>query len=172
MPATSVPTVHRMGARRNVRLLVPIVGVLMAAGVITPMGTAAAVVAPPGNWYMVDLHQHSNFSGDARADLGIASAASKARGYNAVMVTDHDRGASFQIQGANGNYLSYSEQALDTATSPGRWVPKKLGSATSSVAARETTTVHGGTYAVHLSVAAAAGSTTPARAMAYAHRGP
>ena len=82
-------------------------------------GTSSA--APGWNWYLVDTHRHSAFSGDARADIGINAAVDKANNYNAVFLTDHDRMSSFQIQGANGNYLSYTD-ALS-----GRWIQKTTG---------------------------------------------
>src|SRR3954447_12401368 len=88
----------------SARFLIPVLGVLVIAGMTS--FPAAAATPPSGTWYKVDLHQHSSFSGDARADPGIDATLAKQNGYNAVMLTDHDRAASFQIQGANGDYLS------------------------------------------------------------------
>ena len=114
------------------------------------------------SWWMVDTHEHSAFSGDARADIGVDAALDKSLKYNAVFLTDHDRASSFQIQGANGNYLSFSD-ALS-----GRWSPKTNGSPTSSTNAVTTTRFHSGTSSLHVAVSAS----KPASAFVWAKRGP
>jgi hypothetical protein len=136
---------------------------LIALAVVASFLMAAAGPAGAATWWKVDTHQHSAFSGDARQDLGILAARDKSLGYNAVFVTDHDRLNSFSIQGANGNYLDYRD-ALS-----GRWLPKTLGSTTSSTNAVVTTPVHSGTSSLHLAVAS--GTTTNGRTFVYAKRG-
>ena len=86
-------------------------------------GSAPAAGAGVPTWWKVDLHEHSSFSGDARQDLGVLAAANKGLSYNAIFVTDHDRSASFSIQGANGNYIDYRD-ALS-----GRWTQKTVNAA-------------------------------------------
>jgi uncharacterized membrane protein len=141
------------------------VAAFVTAGVILPLGSAPVGAAAPADtptWWQVDTHQHSAFSGDARADLGVDAAKAKNAGYNAVFLTDHDRASSFQIQGTNGNYLSFTD-ALSS-----RWVQKTSGSLTSSANGPSTARVHGGTAALHVLAA----STTTGRAMVYSKRGP
>ena len=89
-------------------------GLAMALTAGLPASAAASSTSP--TWWKVDTHQHSSISGDARADLGVISAKAQAAGYNAVFLTDHDRAASFQIQGANGNYhelCGWTQRTLD-----------------------------------------------------------
>jgi hypothetical protein len=131
--------------------------------------TALLAAAHPGAagaadvWWKVDTHQHSAFSGDARADLGLDAAIDKSLGYNAVFVTDHDRMNSFSIEGANGNYLDYHD-ALS-----GRWLPKTLGAASSSTNTVVTSPVHSGTTSLHLAVTSSSASN--GRTFVYAKRG-
>jgi hypothetical protein len=127
------------------------------------MADRAAASGGP-TWWKVDTHQHSAFSGDARADLGVDAAIDKGLGYNAVFVTDHDRMNSFSIEGANGNYLDYHD-ALS-----GRWLQKTLGSTISSSSAVVTSPVHSGTNSLHLAVTSS--SRTNGRSLVYAKRGP
>jgi hypothetical protein len=125
------------------------------------IGSADAASAP--TWWKVDTHQHSAFSGDARADLGLDAAIDKSLNYSAVFVTDHDRLNSFSIQGANGNYLDYRD-ALS-----GRWLPKTLGSTSSSTNAVVTSPVHSGANSLHLAVTSSSASN--GRTFVYAKRG-
>jgi hypothetical protein len=137
--------------------LVVMVGVLMLGGA----GSASGASGP--TWWKVDTHQHSAFSGDARADLGIDAANDKSQNYNAVFLTDHDRLSSFSIQGANGNYLDYRDALT------GRWLAKTLGSTSASTNAVVTSPVHSGSNSLHLAVTS--GSTSNGRTLVYAKRG-
>ena len=121
---------------------------------------AAALTGAPTFW-KVDLHQHSAFSGDARADIKLDATIDQTKGYNAVFLTDHDRLSSFQIAGANGNFLSYSE---DLST---RFTAKISG--TGSTPTVVTTQHHGGTKSLHL--AATSNTASNARSFVYADRG-
>ena len=132
---------------------------LLAMGVLLVCGGGAPAIAGSGPlWWMVDTHEHSAFSGDARADIGLDASLDQSLGYNAVFLTDHDRGSSFQIQGSNGNYLSYSD-ALS-----GRWTPKPTG----LQPVVSSPTHSGSSGALHFSV----NSTTPTSQMVWAKRGP
>jgi hypothetical protein len=150
----------RRGSRRKLVFLAAAVaafGVLMAGA-----GTSGAVGGP--TFWKVDLHQHSAFSGDARADIGIDAALDKLNGYNAAFITDHDRMASFQIQGANGNFIAYTD---DDLTPPSRWLSKTVGTGATSPAA-VSSPVHSGTRSLHL---AATATSAPVRSFVYAKRG-
>jgi hypothetical protein len=132
------------------------------------LGATALLAAghPPAaaaQWWMVDTHEHSAFSGDALADLGVDAAVDKSLGYNAVFVTDHDRLSSFSIQGANGNYIDYHDALT------GRWLQNTLGAASSSTNAVVTSPVHSGTSSLHLAVTS--GSAANGRTFVYARRG-
>jgi hypothetical protein len=136
---------------------------LLVLGVLL-IGCVGRAAASAPTWWKVDTHQHSSFSGDAPGDLGLDAAIDKSQNYNAIFVTDHDRLSSFSIQGANRNYIDYHD-ALS-----GRWLPKTLGSTSSSTNAVVTSPVHSGTNSLHLAVTSS--STTNRRTFVYAHRGP
>jgi len=128
-------------------------------------GGAAAVTGP--TFWKVDLHEHSAFSGDARADVGIDAAVAQSRGYNAVFLTDHDRMSGFQIQGANGNFLSYTDKLSGRWTAKSAPTPLPVGSAATNEVS--STHVHSGSSSLHL--AATAGTSTNVRSYVYADRG-
>ena len=65
---------------------------------------------------MVDTHLHSAFSGDAKADIGIDAQVAQSLHYNAIFLTDHDRGTGFQINFANGNYQAFTDPDPKTWT--------------------------------------------------------
>src|SRR5690242_12431453 len=96
-PARSDARPHRWRGPGRGRLgialsfLVVFFSVLALAG----GGSVVAVAGPGPSWWMVDTHEHSAFSGDARADIGIDAQIDKNLGYNAVFLTDHDRMSSF-----------------------------------------------------------------------------
>jgi hypothetical protein len=140
-----------------------LLALLLAATALLAAAHPRAAAASGPTWWLVDTHQHSAFSGDARADLGLDAAIDKSLNYNAVFVTDHDRLNSFSIEGANGNYLDYHDALT------GRWLPKTLGAASSSTNAVVTSPVHSGTNSLHLAVTSS--STSNGRTFVYAKRG-
>lgn len=142
-------------------LLVTFIVATMALFATSPAASAAAPPTVP-TWWKVDTHEHSSFSGDARADPGVVAAKAKAQNYNAVFLTDHDRQASFQIQGANGNILTFSN------TLSGRWTAKTSGSLSSSSATAVSTPVHSGSGSLHVQAA----SSSSGRSMLYGKRAP
>src|SRR6476659_6959870 len=86
--------------RKSVRMLSNVLLLVMAfslLGVPLQIGVPVASAAPSGTWYKTDTHVHSVFSGDAVADLGVLSQSAKARGYDALFLTDHQEGSGFQI---------------------------------------------------------------------------
>ena len=135
-------------------------GLAMALTAGLPASAAGSSTSP--TWWKVDTHQHSSISGDARADLGVISAKAQAAGYNAVFLTDHDRAASFQIQGANGNYLSFADGLS------GRWTAKNVGTLSSSANSTVSSPVHTGTGSLHVK----AESASSGQSFVYASRGP
>jgi hypothetical protein len=144
----------------GVFLLIGLIGLAPSAALTALPAQAAPAVAP--TWWKVDTHRHTAFSGDARTDIGLAAAQARSAGYNAVFFTDHDRAASFQVQGANGNYLSYSD------TLSGRFTAKTRGSLTSQAASTVSSPVHSGSASLHLK----ATSSTSGQSFVYANRGP
>jgi hypothetical protein len=144
-------------------------------------GGAAASDGP--TWWKVDTHQHSSFSGDARADIGLDAANDKSLNYNAVFVTDHDRMGSFSVRGANGNSIAYREGLTgppatrkgrrphpEPAPTSGRWVQETIGAAASYANAVVTSPVHSGAGSLHLAVTSSSGAN--GRTLVHAKRGP
>src|SRR4051812_9098574 len=80
---------------------------VVCASLVAAVGSSASATAAGSSWWKVDTHQHSAYSGDAKADIGIDAQLAKNYGYNAVFLTDHHRGTGFQIRGANGNYQAF-----------------------------------------------------------------
>ena len=93
-------------------------------------GATTSHAASGPTWWKVDLHEHSAFSGDARADIGVDAAKAKLQNYNAVFLTDHDRGSGFQISGDNGNKISVPEKLNETGP---RSAPSPLPSGSSGI---------------------------------------
>ncbi|MGN6799153.1 MAG: CBM96 family carbohydrate-binding protein [Gaiellaceae bacterium] len=143
----------------------------LAAGLVAVQSGATTSHAAGGpTWWKVDLHEHSAFSGDARADIGVDAAKAKLQNYNAVFVTDHDRGSGFQIAGDNGNKISATEQLNTNWIS--KLLPSTLPSGSSGIqpsSVQSPSPVHSGTYSLH--VKATAATSTPVRSMTYNPRG-
>src|SRR3954469_270398 len=141
----------------------------LAAGLVAALSGATTSHAAGGpTWWKVDLHEHSAFSGDARADIGVDAAKAKAANYNAIFLTDHDRGSGFQIVGDNGNKISVPEQLNLNWTS--KLLPSNLPSGSSGILPTAVTSpVHSGTYSIHFKATAATATTV--RSMTYNPRG-
>ena len=132
------------------------------------LGGAASRAAGGPTWWKVDLHEHSAFSGDARADIGVDAAKAKLQNYNAVFLTDHDRGSGFQIAGDNGNKISVPgavEHQLDIEAPA--FEPPQRSSGIQPTAVESP--VHSGTYSIHFK--ATASTATTIRSMTYNPRG-
>src|SRR5690242_9962565 len=94
-----------------------VVAALAAVLVAMQSGATTSHAAAGPTWWKVDLHEHSAFSGDARADIALDAALAKQQNYNAVFLTDHDRGSGFQVGGGNGNVLKFSDTLSTRFTS-------------------------------------------------------
>src|SRR6476646_8963057 len=101
---------NRLGLleRPRARLWACVAVCVITVGVVA---TSANASGSSSSWYKVDTHQHSAFSGDAKAEMGIDAQLAQNSGDNAVFLTDHDRGTGFQINWANGNYQSFIDPA-------------------------------------------------------------
>jgi len=145
-----------------------VLAALAACLVAVQSGATTSHAAGGPTWWKVDLHEHSAFSGDARADIGVDAAKAKLQNYNAVFLTDHDRGSGFQISGDNGNKISVPEKLNNNWTS--KLLPSNLPSGSSGISPTAVTSpVHSGTYAIHFKATAA--NSTIVRSMAYNPRG-
>ena len=134
-------------------LLAALTGALVVAGL--PAGAAA------DQWYKADLHRHSVISADARPDLGIVANNMKSLGYNAVFLTDHDRGSRFDVHGAWAN----DTEIHDTL---GAFATRTYGAASARTNELVTSPVKGGTKSLHMAVT----STDGGEAFVWSNRGP
>ncbi len=155
----------RHGLRKRFGFAVAVLAAVLVAA-LNGATTSRAVSGP--TWWKVDLHEHSAFSGDARADIGVDAAKAKLQNYNAVFLTDHDRGSGFQISGDNGNKISVPEQLNNNWTS--KLLPSSLPSGSSGILPTAVQSpVHSGTYSLHMSTTAS--TSTTVRSMTYNPRG-
>lgn len=142
---------------------------IVCVSLVAAVGTVAPATGAASSWWKVDTHQHSAYSGDAKADLGLDAQLAQHYGYNAVFLTDHDRGTGFQINYANGNYQSFTNPTKWTSSGDSTWAAKGTGGGAVPVLASNP--AHGGTgSSIHL--AATASTSTAARSLIYADRGP
>ncbi len=149
---------HRSLSGRRIALA--LVAATLIATLIAALGAGDAPAAD--QWFKTDLHRHSVLSADAKADLGIVAQNMKSLGYNAVFVTDHDRGSEFQIKGATANKLVLQDGI-------GAWeATRNIGALATSTNAFVTSPVHSGTQSLRL----AASSSTLGETMLYNTRGP
>lgn len=155
-----VAEVRRRSVAPSWRHVMPaVVGAVLAAALATSDALAA------DQWFKTDLHRHSVLSGDGRVDLGIIAQNMRSLGYNAILVTDHDRGSDFQIQGATANRLTVPDPY---PASPPWEAPRNIGTLSTSTNAFVTTPVHSGTQSLRL----AASSSSMGETMLYDKRGP
>ena len=146
--------------------------------VIALAAGSGATAAGGSSWWKVDTHEHSAFSGDAKADIWIDAQLAQQYGYNAVFLTDHDRGTGFQINGANGNYQAFTDPKTwkTTATTVGdsTWTGKPTPNqpvAGASIPALDQTIFHGASgSSIHLKTVGSATKTISS--MIYTDRGP
>src|SRR4051812_7161390 len=120
------------------------------------LACALALTAPAGavadNWYKTDNHVHSVFSGDATDDIGIISEAAKARGYDAIFLTDHSATSNSEIGGVVANNVTLDENDFQN------WSIAKFGPQTAFTDAEASTPVKNGVKSLHLGSTAPAGS--------------
>src|SRR5215211_558508 len=96
-----------------------------------------------GQWYKVDTHVHSSVSADAFVDLGIHSQAAIENGYDAIFLTDHNGGSSFQINNMTANHMIFDDSYT-------RWDLGTYGSLSATTNALVTTPVKTGIQSLHL----------------------
>jgi hypothetical protein len=109
---------------------------------------AAPAPAATERWWKTDTHVHSVVSGDGLPDLGIISAAAKARGYNGMFITDHQAGSNFPISTVVANHVVFEDDLGS------KWDPGFFGAPSIKVAELATTPVRSGTNSLHLKAAA------------------
>jgi len=127
---------------------------------ITPFGSAVHAQAS-WQWYKVDPHVHSSVSADAFVDIGIHSHEAIANGYDAIFLTDHNGGSSFQINNLTANHMAFDDSYT-------RWEVGTYGSLTSTVNELVTTPQKTGTSSLHLKST----SNSSGETYVWAHRGP
>src|SRR4051812_30228539 len=138
--------------RKSVRVLSNVLLLVMAfslLGVPLQVWVQVASAAPSGTWYKTDTHVHSVFSGDAVADLGVLSQSAKARGYDALFLTDHQEGSGFQISTWTANTVRF-EDAF------GHWASRTTGTPSATKIALASSPVNSGTQSLHLATTASA----------------
>jgi chitodextrinase len=139
----------------------------LLAALLTALAAPAA--APAAQWFKTDFHRHSVLSADARADLGVVATNMKSLGYNAVFVTDHDRGSQFQISGLTADSVTLNEPKAITQADPkglGHWVSRTSTRLTASTNDWATTPTRSG-KSYHLAATGTGGET-----FLYNSRGP
>lgn len=133
--------------RRRVQItrFLGLVIALTLTAVMLTTSTPSASAQGSMQWYMVDTHTHSVVSSEAFIDVGIHSDLAKSLGYDAIFLTDHNGGSSFQINNLTANYMIFE----DTYT---RWESGTFGelSATVNELTGAPAPVNSGSAALHL----------------------
>jgi hypothetical protein len=94
-------------------------------------------------WYKVDTHVHSSVSADAYVDIGIHSKLAIENGYDALFLTDHNGGSSFQINNLTANYMAFEDSYT-------RWDLGTYGSLSATTNQLASTPVNSGTQSLRL----------------------
>src|SRR5215207_3315966 len=94
-------------------------------------------------WYQVDTHVHSSVSADAFVDIGIHSQLAIESGYDAIFLTDHNGGSSFQINNMTANYMAFEDAYT-------RWDLGTYGSQSATSNNLVSTPVKTGTQSLHM----------------------
>src|SRR5215212_11236178 len=134
--------------------------VILVSLTITPLHSTVGAQAG-WQWYKVDTHVHSSVSADAYVDIGIHSHDAIASGYDAIFLTDHNGGSSFQVNNLTANHMAFE----DTYT---RWEVGTYGSLSATTNALASTPIHTGTQSLRLK----SSSSTSGETYVWAHRGP
>jgi hypothetical protein len=114
------------------------------------LGVPAAASAD--QWYKTDGHVHSSLSGDATDDIGVISQAARARGYDAIFLTDHTATSNSEIGGVVANNVTLDENDFQN------WTSRAFGTLTSFTDAEATTPVNTGAKSLHLAATTGAGA--------------
>uniref|UniRef100_A0A7C1X4D6 Uncharacterized protein n=1 Tax=Thermomicrobium roseum TaxID=500 RepID=A0A7C1X4D6_THERO len=147
----------RLGATVPRLLLALLLGLILGP----PLPADATDGAVAGHWFRIETHVHSVFSSDAVADVGVLATTARTLGYNAVFLTDHNEGSSFQIAGETANHRTLDE-------SDEEWELHRRGELDGGTARLETTTAFQGTRALHLALPPSSSGTLSI----WARRGP
>jgi hypothetical protein len=125
---------------------------VLASLIVTPFQLNAR--AQSGwQWYQTDPHVHSSVSGDAFVDIGIHSQLAIENGYDAIFLTDHNGGSSFQINNLTANFMAFEDSYT-------RWDLGTYGSQSSSTNQLVSTPVNSGSQSLRLrSVSSSSGET-------------
>jgi hypothetical protein len=119
---------------------------LLALAVFACPATAAAAE----RWFKTDTHVHSVVSGDGLPDLGVISAAGKARGYNAMFITDHQAGSNLATSTVIANHIAFEDDLGE------KWDPDFFGAPSARLAELATTPVRSGAQSLHVKATAPA----------------
>src|SRR5215211_3092340 len=118
----------------------------LASSIILGLGLLPRQVSTAqagGQWYKVDTHVHSSVSADAFVDIGIHSQAAIENGYDAIFLTDHNGGSSFQINNLTANHMIFDDSYT-------RWDVGTYGTLSATTNALVTTPVKTGIQSLHL----------------------
>ena len=115
---------------------------ILTSLIIAPIQLTASAQAT-WKWYKVDTHVHSSVSADAFVDIGIHSQKAIESGYDAIFLTDHNGGSSFQINNLTANYMAFDDSYT-------RWDLGTYGSLSATSNELVTTPVKTGTQSLHL----------------------
>ena len=90
----------------------------VAAGLVAVQSGATTSHAASGpTWWKVDLTSIPRSAATPARTSGWTRRRRSLQNYNAVFLTDHDRGSGFQISGDNGNKISVPEKLNNNWTS-------------------------------------------------------
>lgn len=116
--------------------------VLLLSLVVTPFQWNAQAQTS-WRWYKVDTHVHSSVSADAFVDIGIHSQKAIENGYDAIFLTDHNGGSSFQINNLTANHMTFDENYT-------RWDLGTYGTLSTTVNELVSAPVKTGAQSLHL----------------------
>ena len=150
--------VLRARLKHLVRLSVLLI--LLMSLTVSPIQLTARAQAG-WQWYKVDTHVHSSVSADAFVDIGIHSQQAIANGYDAIFLTDHNGGSSFQINNLTANHMIFDDAYT-------RWDLGTYGTLSATSNELVSTPVKTGTQSLHLR----SSSTGTAETYIWTKRGP
>src|SRR3954470_17250062 len=109
---------------------------------------AVPATAAGDQWFKTDTHVHSVVSGDGLPDLGIISQAGKARGYNAMFITDHEAGSNLATSTVIANHVVFEDDLGS------KWDPSFFGTPTTKITELASTPLRSGTKSLHVKATA------------------
>jgi len=127
---------------------------LLAVLVLGPTTPSQALDTSAWQWFKTDTHVHSAVSGDGLPDLGIISEAAKAKGYNAMFITDHQAASNFAIGTVVANHVVFED---DYGT---KWSKDTDGSLSTTVNELVTSPIVSGSKSLHLKSSSASSGQT------------